>query len=200
MAREKDEAKRQAIMGVAKRLFAQRGYQATSIADLAREASLPVGSVYTYFENKDALLRCVVEEGWDEFFAGLTGALAGVESPERRLAIIVYKMLPSLFKDVDLISILLSEGACFESLEAKLESLTSLVEKLIDELAESRGIALAFPPQKAKAALCIFFLGSLDTVRLSKSAGLEVEEKDIVDFIRMAIENAFRMELPPEKA
>jgi TetR/AcrR family transcriptional regulator, transcriptional repressor for nem operon len=200
MAREKDEAKRQAIMAVAKRLFAQRGYQATSIVDLAHEASLPVGSVYTYFENKEALLRCVVEEGWGEFFEGLTGALAGVASPERRLAIILYRMLPSLFKDVDLISILLSEGARFVSLETKLESLTSLVEKLIDELAESRDIALAFPPEKAKAALCVFLLGSLDTVRLSKSVGLEVEERDIIDFIRMAIENAFRMELPPEEA
>ena len=109
-------------------------------------------------------------------------------------------MLPSLFKDVDLISILLAEGARFGSLQAKLESLTSLVERLIEELADSRGIALAFPPEQAKAALCIFFLGSLDTVRLSKSAGLGVEEKDIIAFIRMAIENAFRMELPSEEA
>jgi AcrR family transcriptional regulator len=200
MAREKDEAKRQTIMVVAKRLFAQRGYQATSIADLAREAGLPVGSVYTYFENKEDLLRCVVEEGWGEFLEGLKSALALSESPERGLALIVYEVLPSLFKDVDLISILLSEGARFVSLETKLESLASLIEGLIVRLAASRKIPLAFPAEQAKVAICVFFLGSLDTVRLARSAGLEVDEKDIIAFIRLAIENAFRMELPPRQA
>jgi AcrR family transcriptional regulator len=197
MAREKDEAKRQAIMVVAKRLFAQRGYQATSIADLAGEAGLPVGSVYTYFENKEDLLRCVVEEGWGGFFEGLQGALALSESPERGLALIVYEVLPSLFRDVDLISILLSEGGRLVGLETKLESLASLVEGLIVRLAASRGLPLAFPAGEAKTAICVFFLGSLDTMRLAKSAGLEVAEQDIIDFIRLAIENAFRMELPP---
>lgn len=199
MAREKDESKRQAILVVAKRLFAQRGYQATSIADLAGEAALPVGSVYTYFENKEALLRCVVEEGWGGFFEGLQGALALSESPERGLALIVYEVLPSLFRDVDLISILLSEGARFVGLEAKLESLASLIESLILRLAASRGLPLAFPAEQAKAAICVFFLGSLDTMRLAKSAGLEVAEEDIIAFIRLAIENAFRMELPPRR-
>lgn len=197
MAREKDEAKRQKITAAAKRLFAERGYEATSIADLAREASLPVGSVYTYFENKEAILRAVVEEGWGEFLSGLEAALAGAGGPERRLALIVYEILPSLFKDVDLISILLAEAGRSVGLEEKLESLSSLVGALILELAASRGLPLAFSEGEAKAALCVFFLGSLDTVRLAKSAGLAVEEKDIIDFIRFAVENSFRMRLSP---
>jgi len=81
-------------------------------------------------------------------------------------------------------------------LETKLESLAALIEGLIVRLAASRKIALAFPTEEAKAAICVFFLGSLDTMRLAKSAGLEVAEQDIIVFIRLAIENAFRMELP----
>ncbi|MBL8968279.1 MAG: helix-turn-helix transcriptional regulator, partial [Spirochaetaceae bacterium] len=71
MAREKDEAKRRAILAAAKRLFAERGFHGTSVADLARGTGLPVGSIYTYFENKEALMASVLEEGWNLFFEGL---------------------------------------------------------------------------------------------------------------------------------
>ena len=61
MAREKDEGKRQAIMAAAKKLFAQEGFHGASISDMARETGLPVGSIYTYFENKEDLIRSVID-------------------------------------------------------------------------------------------------------------------------------------------
>ena len=81
MAREKDETKRSAILAAAKRLFAKQGFHGTSISDLARETDLPVGSIYTYFENKEALIRIVVEEGWGEFFDGLLRILGTASTP-----------------------------------------------------------------------------------------------------------------------
>lgn len=200
MAREKDGGKRLAIMAAAKKQFATEGFHGASMADLARATGLPVGSLYTYFEGKEALIRAIIEEGWGGFFSNLADTLTAVRRPEVKLAIIVYRVLPSLFEDVELITILLSEGARFAGLEEKLEALTALIADLVLELARERGLSMAFPRGQAKAALALYFLGSLDTVRLSRMAGLQIPEGDIIDFIRLSIENTFRIDLDPRLA
>jgi len=197
VAREKDEAKRRAILAVAKRLFAERGFHGTSVADMARETGLPVGSIYTYFENKEALMSSVLEEGWNLFFDGLGRTLAAARNPEEKLALLVYRSLPSLFEDLDLISILLTEAVHFAGLEDKLERLTSLIAGVVLELAAEKGLAFELPPRQAMAALSLFLLGSLDTVRLSRAAGLAVGSEDILGFIRLTIENTFQIRFDP---
>jgi AcrR family transcriptional regulator len=195
MAREKDEGKRQAIMAAAKKLFAQEGFHGASISDMARETGLPVGSIYTYFENKEDLIRTVIDEGWGEFFDGLTLALSQAESPERKFAIIIYRILPGLFEDVDLISILLSEAARFADIEEKLERLSAIIADLVMELARKQEIRMAFSPEQAKAAIALYFLGSLDSVRLSRNAGLGISAESIIAFIAFTIENSFHLKL-----
>jgi len=198
MARERDEAKRLAILAAAKRLFAARGFFATSVSDLAREVDLPVGSIYTYFENKEAVLQTVVEEGWNEFLLALEGAMAGPGEPEERLGLLVYRFLPALFQDVDLITIILAEAERGYRLEDKLERLASLVSGLIAELSASRGVPMDFPPSRAMVAITVYFLGSLDAVRMGRSSGIKMGSEDVLDFIKLSVENSFgvRLKIP----
>ena len=202
MARERDEGKRRAILLAAKRLFAERGFLGTSVADMAGAVGLPVGSIYTYFENKEEVLKTIVEEGWDEFFGGLTSGFAEVEGPDAKLRLIVDIFLPSLLGDVDFISILLFEaGRTGEGMggrfQEKLAKLASLIAELVAELAASRGIAMEFDDRSAMTAIGIFFLGSLDTVRIARAAGLPIASEDVVRFIRFLVENAFSLKLEP---
>lgn len=199
MARERDEGKRLAILAAAKRLFASRGFDASSVADLAREVELPVGTLYTYFDNKDAIVQTLVEEGWQSFFDQLSAATSGAGSAEERLALVVYRFLPALFADLDLISIILARADKDAGLEEKLERLGGLISSLVEELSSSRGVALDFPPKRAMAAIGIYFLGSIDALRVSRSAGLELGPEDLIDFIRLSVQNSFGVELkPPE--
>jgi AcrR family transcriptional regulator len=191
MAREKDEGKRLAILAAAKRLFAARGVHGTSISDLAREVELPVGSIYTYFEGKEAIVRTVIEEGWGAFFAAIAAAVSGPGRPEDRLALVVYRFLPELFADIDFISIILAEADRGPGLEDKLERLASLFSNLIAELAAARGLTMDFPPKRAMAAISIYFLGSLDAVRISRDTGISVGPEDVIDFIKLSVENSF---------
>ncbi|MEM1195937.1 MAG: TetR/AcrR family transcriptional regulator [Pseudomonadota bacterium] len=50
------EGKRAKIMASAEALFVAHGYSGTSIADIAREADVAVGTVYRLFSDKSALL------------------------------------------------------------------------------------------------------------------------------------------------
>jgi AcrR family transcriptional regulator len=191
MAREKDPGKRDAILSAAKRLFAERGFHDASVSDLARETGLPVGSIYTYFENKEAVFRTIIDEGWEDFFRALAEILDAADGPERKLSLIIYRVLPGLFEDVDLISLILAEAGRGVALDEKLERLAALIGSVVVELARKKGLAFDFPANLAMSALSVFFLGSLDTVRLARSAPLAIGQDDVIDFIRLAIENSF---------
>ena len=197
MARERDEGKRLAILAAAKRLFAARGFHGTSVSDLASEVDLPVGSIYTYFDGKEAIIRTVIEEGWETFFQALARAISGPGKPEERLALVVYRFLPELFADVDLISIFLAEADKGSGLQGMLERMAFLIAGLVAELAAGRGIAMDFAPKRAMAAITIYFLGSLDAVRISRTAGIQVGPEDVIDFIKLSVENSFGVVLTP---
>lgn len=60
MARKVDKEKRQAeLLGIAIEVFARRGYQSTTMDEIAEQAGVSKGMLYIYFKNKEALFGAV---------------------------------------------------------------------------------------------------------------------------------------------
>jgi AcrR family transcriptional regulator len=59
------DEKREAILAVALRHFAEKGFNGTSINALASEAGISIGSLYSYFPSKDDLFLTIVARGHD---------------------------------------------------------------------------------------------------------------------------------------
>ena len=55
------EERRRAILAAAKREFAQKGYHSATVADVAKAAGLSYGSIYWYFDSKEALFHDLME-------------------------------------------------------------------------------------------------------------------------------------------
>jgi len=56
--KEREKQKRiQAILGAAKELYARKGYQESSMADIAKTSELGKATIYYYFPNKEAIYR-----------------------------------------------------------------------------------------------------------------------------------------------
>ncbi len=55
------EAMRNAILDAAAKTFAQKGYHAATIADLAAAAGLGKGTLYLYFRNKEAVAEAMID-------------------------------------------------------------------------------------------------------------------------------------------
>ncbi len=55
------EDRREQIAEAAMRVFAQKGYVRATNKDIAREAGITTGLIYHYFDNKEALLKAIVE-------------------------------------------------------------------------------------------------------------------------------------------
>ena len=66
-----------AIVDAARAMFITHGYAGTTMAMIAREAGVADGTLYTYFDNKDALARGVISD----FYKRLTeSSELGVEA------------------------------------------------------------------------------------------------------------------------
>jgi AcrR family transcriptional regulator len=61
--------KRSRLVNAAVDLAYQNGFGATSLADIAREAKVPLGNVYYYFKTKDEIGEAIVELRLAKLFA-----------------------------------------------------------------------------------------------------------------------------------
>jgi len=59
---ESKAVRRAHLLDAAKQVFAEKGYHLTTIADVARAAHVSYGSVYWYFDSKDALFRALMTD------------------------------------------------------------------------------------------------------------------------------------------
>lgn len=60
MSRKND--KRQRLIDAADELIYQQTFNATTLADIASKADVPLGNVYYYFKTKDDILKAVVQK------------------------------------------------------------------------------------------------------------------------------------------
>jgi AcrR family transcriptional regulator len=67
--RKAEADKRSRLIEAAKMLTYRQGFGATSLADIAREAGVPLGNVYYYFKTKDEIGEAIVEHRLQEFRA-----------------------------------------------------------------------------------------------------------------------------------
>ncbi|WP_266064112.1 TetR/AcrR family transcriptional regulator [Brucella intermedia] len=63
--------KRTQILAAAERIFFARGFDRTSVDELRQEAGVSKGTIYAYFEGKEALFRAVCEAIHDRIFQSL---------------------------------------------------------------------------------------------------------------------------------
>lgn len=77
------------IRSAALRLFAQKGFAAVGIRELAEAAGLSSASLYHHMGTKDELLVAIMDDGQTRLSDIATAALDGVIRPEIRLARLV---------------------------------------------------------------------------------------------------------------
>lgn len=109
-SRNDREVKRRAILDAAVREFAEHGFPASRIRDIAAEAGVAEGTIYLYFEGKDDLLLTAFREKVDEFCAAVGSILSSSAPFEERLARFVHLQFESIEADPALATVLLLES------------------------------------------------------------------------------------------
>jgi AcrR family transcriptional regulator len=77
---ERSRRTRADVVRASRRLFAERGYRATSLADIAAAAGVTTGAIYHHWSGKPALLAAVVEHLYRELAARIAGDRASSDT------------------------------------------------------------------------------------------------------------------------
>jgi TetR/AcrR family transcriptional regulator, cholesterol catabolism regulator len=83
--RARYEQRQREVVAVAAKLFAENGYQATSIADLTAATGLAAGGLYHYIGSKERLLLLICNDLLDPLLERAGEIAAGESPPERQL-------------------------------------------------------------------------------------------------------------------
>ena len=86
------ETRRQ-IVDVADRLFYERGFEATSFADIAKDVGLSRGNFYYHFKTKDEILGAVIVQRMADTHAMLEGWEQDEASPAMRILSFVHILI-----------------------------------------------------------------------------------------------------------
>jgi TetR/AcrR family fatty acid metabolism transcriptional regulator len=107
---ESKEARRRAILESAVRVFAENGFFAARIRDIAAGADVAEGTIYLYFDGKDDLLLTAFRDKVAEFVASVRDVLRAPEPLEERLARFIRMQFESIEAQPALATVLLLES------------------------------------------------------------------------------------------
>jgi TetR/AcrR family transcriptional regulator, cholesterol catabolism regulator len=89
------KARRRAVVETAAHVFREKGYQAASINDIARELGTDRASIYYYIGSKEELLVEVVNVVVDEIYRVAVRIATMKSNPKERLSAIIREMVAS---------------------------------------------------------------------------------------------------------
>jgi TetR/AcrR family transcriptional regulator, cholesterol catabolism regulator len=84
-------SRRAEICRTAAQIFQERGYDATSVSDIARALGITKAGLYHYFESKEALLFEITAYGLDRVRDDVMLQVRGIRDPEERLRQLVVR-------------------------------------------------------------------------------------------------------------
>src|SRR5271165_5043417 len=101
--------RREQLLGVGRRLFAERGFEGTSIEEIAAQAGVSKPVVYEHFGGKEGLYAVVVDREVDRFLRMATDLLSGEDTMEK-LEVAAVALLRYIEEDSDGFRILVRDS------------------------------------------------------------------------------------------
>src|SRR5258708_13029461 len=144
MARDTLVDSRQEILRTAARLFQQRGYDATSMNDIAAALKLSKGGLYPHFQSKDEILFNLMSNAMDITEEQVIALVKAIGNPEDRLRALIRLHIGVVLKERDReITVMLHENhpltpALRKRINARKKDYVHFVENLIAEVQNTR--------------------------------------------------------------
>lgn len=150
---ERRAEKENLILDAAERVFAARGYAATAVKDVAREAGVATGTVYLYFPGKEELFLALLDRGTRAVLEGIVRARQGKPDVIAKLAASLVGAVRafSAHRDLARVALLQAPGA-LPTCEERLAALHRMfAEYVARDLEEAREAGL-IPPLDTRVA------------------------------------------------
>ncbi|GFG75610.1 TetR/AcrR family transcriptional regulator [Mycobacterium botniense] len=194
---EDKSLRRDQIMGAAKEVFARKGFHATTIADIAKEAGLAYGLIYWYFDSKDELFHALMAGEEEALRTHLAAALAALDEPAGSAEALFRTAVRATFEffEADKATVKLLFRDAYALGDRFEKHLGGIYERFIDDIesfitaAQERGEVVAAPPRMVAYTLAAL-IGQLAHRRLNTDDGVSAAE--VADFVVSLALNGLR--------
>jgi AcrR family transcriptional regulator len=155
---------REALVGAGRLLFGAKGFKATSVEDLAREARLTTGALYHHFPTKTKLFEAVFEQTHTELLAASKDAAMGASDGLEELTLGFDAFLDGVLH-VDVQRILVIDGpavlglARYTELDEKYAF--AVIVHALTEAAETGAVAVDDPETMTRLLLGALTRGAM---------------------------------------
>lgn len=151
---------RRDILRTAARLFQERGYDATSMQDVASALNFSKAALYHHFESKEEILFQIMSYGMDIFEEKVLAAIREIADPEQRLRACIARHVELVLSGRDReITVILHENRTLPAesgrqINARKKSYVVYLGDLVGQVQRQRGLNTpAVNPQVAGLAL-----------------------------------------------
>jgi TetR/AcrR family transcriptional regulator of autoinduction and epiphytic fitness len=151
------------LRAAARTLFAQRGYEATSISDIIRAAGTSHSQFLKYYSGKEDLRQEIVEEQWAELTKAVVLAMTSLPSATGKLRLALSMLVNFLDRDPQFRAIqLLEQTAVHENgkiiISSQLREFVAVLDDIIGEMKSIGELKPGVDPQALRSAL----MGSIE--------------------------------------
>ncbi|MFZ0479067.1 MAG: TetR/AcrR family transcriptional regulator [Terriglobales bacterium] len=159
MIREAFIEPRQEILRTAARLFQQRGYDATSMNDVAAALKLSKGGLYHHFQSKDEILFNIMSHAMDITEERVINVVRRMQGAEERLRMLIRLHIEVVLSEEDReITVMLHENhplspGLRRKINGRKKDYVHFVENLIADVQRQRTPASTVTPRAAAFAL-----------------------------------------------
>src|SRR3954454_745618 len=159
MTRETATDSRQDILRTAARLFQQRGYDATSMNDVAAALKLSKGGLYHHFQSKDEILFEIMNHAMEITEERVLAPVRGIADPEARLRALIRLHIEVVLSPQDReITVMLHENhplppTLRKRINTRKKDYIHFVENLMSEVQRARRGKGSVSPRAAAFAL-----------------------------------------------
>ena len=123
-----------ALLGAAARVFAERGYDRTTMRDLAAASGMSLAGMYYYVRAKEDLLYHVQERCFTQVLEGAETALAATRDPLERLATFIRHHVAFFTGHMPEMKVLSHEAAALTG--ERLRAINRIKRRYVDRLQE----------------------------------------------------------------
>lgn len=107
-------AKREEVLAAAERIFSQKGFHGTFMAEIAGEAQFSIGTLYKFFPSKEALYIALIEDHFQSFLQHLQQEVSTHPDPLAALEVIIKAHLDYFERHKDFFLIYINDRLAME--------------------------------------------------------------------------------------
>lgn len=129
------QARRKDILDAARAVFAEKGFDEATLDDVAVRAEFGKGTLYNYFENKEALFASVLEDSFEEAMVHVRRALDGDVPISDKISGFVRGMLTYFYTHLESVQLMMRESHQLRSGNPLMQLMPQLIQAVADTLA-----------------------------------------------------------------